>query len=176
MVMQFGYITMFSVVWPLIPFFGWLNNIFEIRGDAFKIFYQYRRPLPRRASDIGTWFHCLRSVAILSVMMNAVLICLSTGHLEYYYSDCQLGNEIVKRFGPDFGCFTNNWAARVTAGFVLEHIGLIAQLVILYFIPAQPGWVRKRMRTMHLETKKQLAEKTKESFAKLMDEKKAKSN
>ncbi len=52
-VIQYGFITLFVVAFPLGPLFAFLNNILEIRIDAFKILTQFRRPLPKKARDIG---------------------------------------------------------------------------------------------------------------------------
>ncbi|RQM27604.1 hypothetical protein B5M09_006767, partial [Aphanomyces astaci] len=45
---QFSYVVMFSVVWPLLPVPAFLNNILEVRGDAFRLLFCHRRPMPRR--------------------------------------------------------------------------------------------------------------------------------
>lgn len=38
---------------PLAPLLALLNNIIEIRLDAYKFVTQWRRPLPSQAKDIG---------------------------------------------------------------------------------------------------------------------------
>ena len=53
MVIQYGFITMFCVSFPLGPLFSYLNNLIEIRIDAFKVLTQYKRPLPKKAENIG---------------------------------------------------------------------------------------------------------------------------
>lgn len=55
MVLQFGFITLFVAAFPLAPLFALLNNILEIRVDSNKFVTQLRRPLARRAEDIGIW-------------------------------------------------------------------------------------------------------------------------
>ena len=50
---QFGFITIFVAAFPLAPLFAWLNNIVEIRLDAFKFVSVLRRPIADRAQDIG---------------------------------------------------------------------------------------------------------------------------
>ena len=53
LVIQFGFITIFVAAFPLAPLFAWLNNIIEIRLDAFKFVSVLRRPVAERAQDIG---------------------------------------------------------------------------------------------------------------------------
>ncbi len=44
-VIQYGFITLFVAAFPLAPFFALLNNILEIRLDAYKFIATKRRPL-----------------------------------------------------------------------------------------------------------------------------------
>ena len=46
MLMQFGYVCMFTTCWALAPVPAFLNNILELRGDVFKLIYNSRRPVP----------------------------------------------------------------------------------------------------------------------------------
>lgn len=52
-VLQFGFTTIFVAAFPLAPLLALLNNIIEIRLDAYKFVTQWRRPMPARATDIG---------------------------------------------------------------------------------------------------------------------------
>ena len=52
-VIQFGFITIFVAAFPLGPLFALLNNLVEIRLDAYKFITTYRRPRAARAEDIG---------------------------------------------------------------------------------------------------------------------------
>ena len=56
-VIQYGFVTIFVAAFPLAPFFALLNNIIEIRLDAFKFVTVYRRPPAYRAQDIGIRFY-----------------------------------------------------------------------------------------------------------------------
>uniref|UniRef100_A0A6I8SQA8 Anoctamin n=1 Tax=Xenopus tropicalis TaxID=8364 RepID=A0A6I8SQA8_XENTR len=53
MILQFGFTTIFVAAFPLAPLLALLNNIIEIRLDAYKFITQWRRPLASRAKDIG---------------------------------------------------------------------------------------------------------------------------
>lgn len=72
MVIQFGFITLFVVAFPLAPFFALANNVFEMRLDASKFLRHYRRPVPRRARDIGVWGRILDALARVSVTTNVI--------------------------------------------------------------------------------------------------------
>lgn len=66
-VLQFGFTTIFVAAFPLAPLLALLNNIIEIRLDAYKFVTQWRRPLPSQAKDIGNYwtftvYTCFRSL------------------------------------------------------------------------------------------------------------------
>lgn len=86
MATQFGYITLWSVVWPLSPVMGFVNNFFELRSDAAKISVNNRRPVPVRAETIGPWLEAFGFIAWFSALNNAALVYLfqqsEHAHLE----------------------------------------------------------------------------------------------
>ncbi|KAL0265256.1 hypothetical protein SLS55_001221 [Diplodia seriata] len=59
MVLQFGYLSLFSVVWPLTAVSFLINDWVELRADAIKICVEMQRPTPWRADTIGPWLDSL---------------------------------------------------------------------------------------------------------------------
>ncbi|KAL7039822.1 hypothetical protein ACKWTF_000129 [Chironomus riparius] len=55
MIIQYGFVTLFVAAFPLAPLFALINNITEIRLDAYKMVSQSRRPLAERVEDIGNF-------------------------------------------------------------------------------------------------------------------------
>ncbi|KAI9322344.1 calcium-activated chloride channel-domain-containing protein [Dichotomocladium elegans] len=55
MVIQYGYVSMFSSVWPLTALCCMVNDWIELRGDAVKVCRYTRRPIPSRAEGAGPW-------------------------------------------------------------------------------------------------------------------------
>ncbi|RMZ94526.1 anoctamin-4-like isoform X2, partial [Brachionus plicatilis] len=78
MVIQYGFITLFVVAFPLAPLFAFLNNILEIRIDAFKVLTQLKRPLPKKAQDIGIWLPILNTISKLAVITNSLIIAFTS--------------------------------------------------------------------------------------------------
>jgi len=42
MVVQFGYVSLFSIVWPIGSLISFINNWIELRSDAIKMCINYR--------------------------------------------------------------------------------------------------------------------------------------
>ncbi|KAG0151035.1 hypothetical protein CROQUDRAFT_651552 [Cronartium quercuum f. sp. fusiforme G11] len=76
MAIQFGYIVVWTVVWPIAPLFAFVNNFFELRTDAIKLTKQSRRPVPTRSDSIGPWLDVLRSLTWFGAVVNTALVYL----------------------------------------------------------------------------------------------------
>lgn len=70
MIIQYGFITIFVVAFPLAPLFALLNNIFEMRLDAKKFLKFYRRPVPKRVKDIGVWYNIMNILVRIAVVSS----------------------------------------------------------------------------------------------------------
>lgn len=56
--MQFGYVFLFSAVFPLAAVLAIINNVFEVWTDGFKLCNAYQRPQARPVKGIGIWQVC----------------------------------------------------------------------------------------------------------------------
>ncbi|GAA6043352.1 hypothetical protein JCM8097_008045 [Rhodosporidiobolus ruineniae] len=83
MVVQFGYLVLFAVIWPISPIWSLVNNFFEIRSDAFKLTTQARRPIPSRAESIGPWLDVLGFLSYLGAVTTSSLIYLYQPHRTF---------------------------------------------------------------------------------------------
>lgn len=111
MVVQYGYLALFSVVWPLTPVSFFINNWIELRSDAIKICVEMQRPTPFRADTIGPW---LDSLGFLTWLGS-----ISTAALVYLFSNDGLG--------PDGTPATiRGWALLLTIS-LSEHVYLLVR-------------------------------------------------
>lgn len=78
-------IILFSVIFPLAPLLAYFNNVVEIRSDAYKYLFLYRRAEPERAKDLGSWFKILRLLSILSISTNSLLVAFISQSFEDTY-------------------------------------------------------------------------------------------
>lgn len=91
MILQYGFVTLFVAAFPLAPLFALLNNIAEIRLDAYKMVTQARRPLSERVEDIGAWYGILKIITYAAVVSNAFVIAYTSDFIprmvyKYVYS------------------------------------------------------------------------------------------
>jgi len=124
MVIQFGYVTLFVVAFPLTPLLALFSNIVESKIDASKLCRLVRRPEPRGAANVGTWFDILQFVSFVAVMTNVAIVCFET---------------------PQFNAWFPAEESRVFCFLVAEHAIMLLKFAVAYFVPDEPGFV-----TVHL--------------------------
>ena len=149
MIIQYGYLVLFSVVWPLAPVSFFINNWIELRADATKIAVEMQRPTPHRADSIGPW---LDSLGFLTWLGS-----ITTSALVYLFSNDGLG--------PDGTPATiKGWALLLTI-FFSEHIFFLVRLVVRVAISKldSPG-VQKERADRHIIRKRYLQESYGEDF------------
>jgi anoctamin-10/anoctamin-7 len=122
MSVQFGYATLFAPACPIAPVMALANNYVELRVDAMKLCNNTRRPIPKGAGDIGTWYSILSIMATLAVATNGLLLAFTS----------KLFN------GPDatYRGLSNSY--RVWIFLVFEHAVLILRYTLETLIPDTP--------------------------------------
>ncbi|KAH0627297.1 hypothetical protein JD844_002828 [Phrynosoma platyrhinos] len=75
--LQFGYVSLFSCVYPLAAVFAVLNNITEMYSDALKMCRIFKRPFAEPTANIGVWQLAFQTMTVISVVTNCVLIGMS---------------------------------------------------------------------------------------------------
>ncbi|GMS86099.1 hypothetical protein PENTCL1PPCAC_8274 [Pristionchus entomophagus] len=85
MVIQFGFITLFVAAFPLAPLFALVNNIMEIRMDAYKFLVSTQRPVPAQSRNIGIWLQILQFISNISVTINALVIAFTSDFVPRTY-------------------------------------------------------------------------------------------
>ncbi|KAJ5130047.1 uncharacterized protein N7515_006086 [Penicillium bovifimosum] len=79
MCVQFGYLALFGVAWPLVPLGFLLNNWLELRGDFFKLTLECQRPPPIRSDSIGPCLLGLDFLAWLGTLSTAAVVHIYRG-------------------------------------------------------------------------------------------------
>jgi hypothetical protein len=137
MVVQYAYLTLFSVVLPLAPLMVLLNNALELRTDAAKIL-MCRRQVARRAAGIGMWEPLLVAISYASVLTNVSVLFFTSDSLDGFFSSD---------------------ASKLWCAIALEHLLLFAKTVVSVSIPDAPDLVvreNKRRRLGRLQSSSSL--------------------
>lgn len=82
MCVQFGYLALFGVAWPLVPLGFLLNNWLELRGDFFKLTLECQRPPPIRSDSIGPCLLGLDLLAWLGTLSTAAIVHVYRGSIS----------------------------------------------------------------------------------------------
>ncbi|XP_063229785.1 anoctamin-10 isoform X3 [Bacillus rossius redtenbacheri] len=136
MFIQFGYVILFSSVYPMAAFWAVFNNVLEIRADAFKLCRLYQRPSARRVKNTGAWQRAFEALGALSIVTNCGLLCMSP----------QLRG-LAPRASPV------EW---VLALVCLEHVLLAVRHVLHEAIPDSPEWVRLQLARLDYQSRQAL--------------------
>jgi anoctamin-10 len=114
MCIQYGYLSLFSVIWPLTPLAYFINNWIELRGDTVKLTMECRRPNPQRADSIGPWLDSLEFLTWLGSVTSAALVYMFSGD----------------GFGPSGKPNALKLGSLMLCVFFSEHIYLIVRMAV----------------------------------------------
>lgn len=133
MVIQFGFICLFGVVFPPVCFVALINNLIEVRTDAYKILRLCQRPTVDNAADIGAWYNILEFLNILSVITNLAILIFTADSLH------GLATGLREKTDP--------WqyvVIMVVFFVVAEHILLGIKFLLAFCIPDVPARINRR--------------------------------
>lgn len=136
MVLQFGLMVFFLPAFPLAALFSLLNNIIEIRSDAFKMCLLYQRPFGERVSNIGIWQKVLEVFSILGITVNCALL-VTFG--------------VVQKLVPSFEFYEG-----IMLIVVIEHVFLGLNKLLVYSLPHFPSWIRVEKRKLEFKRREAL--------------------
>lgn len=125
LVIQYGYLAMFGLPFPLAAFVNYINNMVEWRIDAFKVFSVSQRPNASNAADIGGWLPILKFLSLLAVVTNAALIVFTTDTLQHMLKVRYINDAI------EF--------------IIFEHILMAVKWFIGYVVNETPGETHRRL-------------------------------
>lgn len=90
-VIQFGYVMFFSAAFPAAAILSWVNNVIEIRLDAFSILHCEPRPASERKGGIGIWFEIIELMSFIAIVINALIFALTSNAIgSGIHNACQL--------------------------------------------------------------------------------------
>lgn len=147
MVVQFGYLSLFSVGFPLTACSFLVNNWVEARSDAMKIAIGSQRPIPWRDDSIGPWLTSLGFLSWLGSLTSAAIVFLFSG------GDRMNG-------GLDGSPWDIMAWALLLSILVAEHVYLVVQQVVRYTLQKMDSPGLQMERAARFATRKRLLAET----------------
>ena len=142
MCIQFGYLALFSPIWPLVPVSFFVNNWVELRSDFFKICMEFRRPTPLRTDTIGPWLDTLGFLSWVGSITSAALVYMFCGNAQ---------------LGPNGEPTEIKGWALLLAIFFSEHLYLIVRYAVrTAMVKLEPPNARKERSESYLMRKRYL--------------------
>ncbi|XP_074533934.1 anoctamin-10 [Halichoeres trimaculatus] len=145
LLVQFGYLSLFSCVYPLTAVLLLINNLTEIRSDAYKICKLFRKPFSPPVANMGVWQTAFEVLSFVSVVSNCWLLLLSP-QLKDLFEEGRMSS-------------TNLLLLAVA----VEHVLILVKLFLTVLIPDEPDWIRKKRE--HIEYTSMQALKQQRLFA-----------
>ncbi|XP_014666247.1 PREDICTED: anoctamin-10-like [Priapulus caudatus] len=134
--LQFGYVFLFSSAYPLAAFWALLNNVLEVRTDAFKLCRVFQRPFSHLAASVGAWQVAFEVMGVIAVITNCALIAISPQSKSF---------------------FPESSTTELLLIFVgIEHLILGAKLCIAYLVPDTPEWVETALAKIEHQSREAL--------------------
>ncbi|KAF8817614.1 DUF590-domain-containing protein [Phlegmacium glaucopus] len=163
MVVQFGYVVLWSTIWPLAGVMAFINNIFELRSDAFKIAVHNRRAIPSRTDTIGPWLDALTFLTWLGALTNSALVYLFSPQLltddilinaVNNSSQTPLGDTDPSLLASASGALPTSWGVTnsVTSSTLTATNGLLLKAILVSLV-ASHGFILLRALIRHIVEK-----------------------
>ncbi|KAK7117430.1 hypothetical protein R3I94_022864 [Phoxinus phoxinus] len=124
LLVQFGYLSLFSCVYPLTAPLLLLNNLTEIRTDAYKLCKLFNKPFSAPVANMGVWQLAFEVLSFISVMSNCWLLLLSPR---------------VKELTQEAGLSSSQI---LVIAIIVEHVLIMVKMILAFMIPDEPDWVR----------------------------------
>ncbi|KAM4721325.1 anoctamin-10-like [Rhinophrynus dorsalis] len=140
LLVQFGYVSLFSCVYPLTAALLIVNNVTEIRTDAFKLCQVFQKPFSYPAASIGVWQFAFETLGFLSVITNCFIVGISPE---------------IQAF-----CHKNGVGPEKVMLYMLgaEHLLIILKLILAFAIPDKPAWLQLKVMQMEYHSREALKE------------------
>ena len=128
LVIQFGYILLFSIYFPLVICIVFLGNLINIQLTAKAYSKFIKRSPSRRMGRIGIWNTVLKGLTFFSIFYNTLVILFQKHHFDYLFDKDK--STILSEF---------------LLVFVIGHILAAFSFILERTVPQIPKWLVNRL-------------------------------
>ncbi|XP_007947895.2 anoctamin-10 [Orycteropus afer afer] len=140
--LQFGYVSLFSCVYPLAAAFAVLNNFTEVNSDALKMCRVFKRPFSEPSANIGVWQLAFETMSVISVVTNCALIGMSP-QVNALFPEAKMDLILI-----------------VVA---IEHALLALKFILAFAIPDKPRHIQMKLARLEFESLEALKQQVRET-------------
>jgi len=158
MILEYGYVLVFTVLWPLVPLLAMINNMLEVRGDFFRMIHTSRRMAFSKASGIGVYQDHLDVTTDFAVVMTLGLVMVATHNMDVYFGFFRGTSyeAVVFDFDPETNIAHTRIWIRFLIAVVVEHLIFLMQRLISALTPGLPRWVKYEQERLEHELRSRL--------------------
>ncbi|XP_075412099.1 anoctamin-10 isoform X2 [Tenrec ecaudatus] len=142
--LQFGYVSLFSCVYPLAAVFAVLNNFTEVNSDALKMCRVFKRPFSEPSASIGVWQLAFETMSVISVVTNCALIGMSP-QVNAVFPDSKVDLILIV--------------------IAIEHALLALKFILAFAIPDKPRHIQMKLARLEFESLEALKQQVRESVS-----------
>ncbi|CAF95591.1 unnamed protein product [Tetraodon nigroviridis] len=151
----FGYVSLFSCVYPLAAVLVVLNNVTEVYSDAFKMCHVFKRPFSDPAANIGVWQLAFEAMSVIAVVTNCALIGLSP-QVKAFFPDSEirliLWTAAIERCSSPLICLLFPFLP-------FQHVLLAFKFMLSFLIPDVPKHIQIKLARLEFESLEALKKK-----------------
>lgn len=109
LVIQFGYVMLFAPVFPLAALCALINNILEIRSDAFKLCFVFQRPFATGSDHLRSigecpWTNIFYYLSIVAIVTNCALMATDFGLISRVFGFTNSSHIILTSVAIEVSC------------------------------------------------------------------------
>jgi hypothetical protein len=83
---QFGYLTLFAIAFPLSTALAFIGLWLEMFTDKIKVLKLVKRPIPLALKDIGNWWYIFSAISVLAIFSNTAIFCFTSRTFKVWVS------------------------------------------------------------------------------------------
>ena len=84
LMIQYGFITLFAVAFPLAALIAFLSNIWQTKLDRIYLLDLLKRPIPENCNGIGLWEKAMTNITIAAIFTNAGIMCFTLRIFDHW--------------------------------------------------------------------------------------------
>ena len=131
--LQYGFISMFSIAFPLAPLCVFVSNLIHSKLDISRFFTSKRYQLQFNRSRIGIWQSIFDYISFASIITNVFILCFVTSNLDTYIPH-HINIDMINVHLDLDREFVLSFSGRLIILVALEHFLVFLKFLLRYIL------------------------------------------